>query len=467
MSIAQFLRILMARRMIIAGTFLLGMVAAVVLCFVLPPRYPAAVRILMDVIKPDPVSGQMISSSFVRGYTKTQIELITDYRVAGDVVDKLGWERNPLMLEDFKKNSNGTEDFRRYEARQIIEATDAKLVEGSNILEISYFAGNPIVARNVVTALRSAYIDASLRFRTDSAGRSADWYVDQAKKAQDTLEVAQAAKSAFERANGIVMAPGGTDSETMKLEAMQSAMLSAQSAAGMMQGNVDVRADQSGPVVSLKAQINAVDDSLSQASQRLGASHPTYIALTQRRAILEQQLVRETALAHSQGGSTVNATQSNATRLEAEVAAQKAKVLGLKTQLDELGQLQREVDLRRVQYEKAAARAADLKLEADVSETGLVPLGDAVVSGVPSFPNKPMILALGAAGGLALGLGLAILTELVSRRVRGPEDLARASKVAVLAVIAGSTPMSFRRRLLTFFHLGGETPPATGLLPAP
>ncbi len=467
MSIAQFLRILMARRMIIAGTFLAAMVVALAVCLLLPPRFPATARILMDVIKPDPVSGQVISSSFVRGYTKTQIELITDYRVAGDVVDKLGWERDPARLEDFRKNSNGTEDFRRYEARQVIAATDATLVEGSNILEISYYDANPILARNVVTALRSAYIDASLRFRTDAAGRSADWYVDQAKKAQDALSTAEAAKSTFERTNGIVMAPGGADSETMKLEAMQSAMLSARSAAGMVQGSVDVRADQSAPVAALKAQINAVDDSLAQASQKLGTSHPQYIALTQRRAVLEQQLSRETALARSQGGSTTSASQSNAARLEAEVAAQKAKVLGLKTQLDQLGQLQREVDLRRSQYEKAAARAADLKLEADVSETGLVPLGDAVVSGVPTFPNKPLILALGAAGGLVLGIALAILTELVSRRVRGPEDLAHASKVPVLAVIAGSAPLGLRLRLLRFFHLGGDTPPATGLLPAP
>ena len=465
MSIAQFLRILMARRMIIMATFLLALVAAVAVAFTLKPRFPAAARILMDVIKPDPVSGQVISSSFVRGYTRTQIELITDYRVAGDVVDKLGWERNPLLVEDFKKNSNGTEDFRRYHARRIIEATEANLVSGSNILEITYSAGNPIMARNVVTALRSSYIDASLRFRTDAAGRSADWYVDQARKAQAELSKAEGVKSAFERSNGIVMAPGGADSETMKLETMQSAMLSARSAAGMTQGSADVRADQSSPVLAVKAQINAVEDQLSQASQRLGTAHPVFIALTQRRAVLLQQLARETALARSQGGSTVSATQSNASRLEAEVSAQKAKVLSLKTQLDYLGQLQREVDLRRSQYEKAAARAADLKLESDVSETGLVSLGDAVVSGVPSFPNKPLILALGAAGGLAVGIILAIFTEIVSRRVRGPEDLARASKVAVLAVIAGSTPLSFRQRIFRFFHIGGEAPPATGLLP--
>ena len=459
MSIAQFLRILMARRLIILTVLIIGIVAGVAIAMLLPPRFPARARVLMDVIKPDPVSGQVISSSFVRGYTSTQMELITDYRVAGDVVDRLGWQNNPALVADFYKNSNGTEDFRRYEARKIIAQTDAKLVEGSNILEISYYSGNPILARTVVTALRNAFIDASLRLRTDAAGKSADWYVDQAKKAQTALTVAEAAKSAFERANGIVMAPGGADSETMKLETMQSAMLVARSSAGMVD-NSSQQATQSGPVEQLKAQINAADDAIAQASQKLGTAHPAYISLVQRRAILQGQLARAIGAARTYGGSTSSTLRTNANRLEAEVSAQKAKVLALKPQLNELAQLQREVDLRRSQYERAAARAADLKLEADVSETGLVPLGDAVVSGIATFPNKPLIAAAGFLVGLVLGICAAVLTELLSRRVRGPEDLARASKVAVLAVIANASSISIWQKLMSRLRPGSRLPAA-------
>ncbi len=447
MSIAQFFRILLARRLIILFTLLAGVIIAAVLCLVLPPKYPATARVLMDVIKPDPVSGQVISSSFVRGYTKTQTELITDYRVAGDVVDRLGWDKNPVLVADYQKNSDGTSDFRRYEAQNIIDNTEADLVEASNILEITYKGGNPILAKNVVTALRAAFIDASLRFRTDAAGRSADWYVDQANKAQAALAAAEAKKSEFERANGIVMAPGGADSETMKLESMQSALLSARSSAGLVGGGG--RGATSPEVEAAKSQLNAVDDAMVQASQKLGTAHPAYIALIERRKVLQQQLARATATAAATGGGVdmSAATQANASRLESELAAQKEKVLGLKSKLDELAQLQRDVDLRKSQYEKAASRAADLKLEADVSETGLVPLGDAFVSGTPSFPNKPLFLALGVILGLGLGIVIAVATELVSRRVRGPEDLAHAANSAVLAVIADTAPVSLARRL--------------------
>jgi hypothetical protein len=46
-----------------------------------------------------------------------------------------------------------------------------------------------------------------------------------------------------------------------------------------------------------------------------------------------------------------------------------------------------------------------------------------------------------------LGLVVALLTELLARRVRGPEDLAFASKSEVLAVIAESQPSPFIERI--------------------
>lgn len=444
MSLAQFLRILIARRLIVLATLVVGLLVAAALCLLLPAKYPATARVLMDVIKPDPVSGQVISSSFVRGYTKTQSELITDYRVAGDVVDRLQWDKNPVLLADYQANNDGTSDFRRYEAQKVIDNTDAQLVEGSNILEITYKGGNPILAKNVVTALRAAFIDASLRFRTDAAGRSADWYVDQASKAQAALTAAEAKKSDFERTNGIVMAPGGADSETMKLEQMQSSLLSARGSMGIVTG----RAGTVPEVETLKSQLNTLDTAMVQASQKLGTSHPTYIGMSEQRKVLVQALARATAAAHADAAGSAGAdTGATTARLEAEMAAQKLKVLGLKPKLDDLAQLQREVDLRKAQYEKAAGRAADLKLEADVSETGLVPLGDAFVLGTPSFPNKPLFLAIGLIAGFGLGVAIAVIAELVSRRIRGPEDLAQAANAAVLAVIADTVPVSLTRRV--------------------
>lgn len=444
MSFIQFLRILMARRWIILGSLVGCTVLALGIASRLPQRYPATARVLLDVIKPDPVTGAVIATQFVRGYTKTQIELIQDYRVAGDVVDRRGTVNDPKVIARWQDETDGTMDIRRWQAQRIIDRTSAKIVEGSNILEITYEAANPELARSTVGLIRDAYIDASLRFRTDAAGRTADWYRQQADKAQVALVTAETAKSNFERTNGLVTGAGGVDAETTKLQGLQSALLAARGSAGQQEFAAAQTASTSGMAETLKMQLATADDQLQQAGERLGTSHPTYQALIQRKQLLQRQLSSEMASARGSSGGGAGASRRAVAELDAEYRAQKALVLGMKDKLDQLGALQREVELRRSQYEKAAERTADLKLQADVNESGLVPLGDPVGSGTPSFPKIPFIGMLAVLGGLVLGLAAAISTELLGRRVRGSEDLAAATRVPVLAVIAGTQPSPIR-----------------------
>ena len=438
MSFISFLRILLARWWIIVGSLVVCTIVAVGVGSQLTPRYPATARVMLDVIKPDPVTGAVIATQFMRGYTKTQMELIKDYRVAGDVVDRRGLLKNPAVTERWRVATGGDGDIRRWLAQGIVDRTDAKLVEGSNILEITYEAPNPDIAREVVGAIRDAYIDASLRFRTDAAGRTADWSRLQADKAQAALVAAEGAKSSFERANGLVMGSGGVDAETAKLGGLQSALLAARGSTGQQEFAAAQSAGSSSMVESVRMQLASNEDSLQQAGERLGVAHPTYQALIQRRALLQRQLSSELAKAQSTSGGAAATSRRTIAELEGEYNRQKALVLGARDKLDQLGALQREVDLRRTQYEKAAERTADLKLEADVNETGLVPLGDPVGSGTPSFPNMALITSLAMLGGLVFGVIIAISVELLGRRVRGSEDLAAAARVPVLAVIAGA-----------------------------
>jgi uncharacterized protein involved in exopolysaccharide biosynthesis len=435
MSLIQLLRILVARRWIILLSVVTCMTVAVIVASFLPERYTARARVLLDIIKPDPVTGQMIAGNNSRVYIRTQIELIQDYRVAGDVVDKLGWLQNPALIEQWQAETGGVGDMRRWGAQRIIDATEAGLVDSSNILELVYSSPNPEVSKAVVTALREAYIDASLRFRTDSAGRNADWYLEQADRAQKALAQAEATKADFERENGLVVA-NGVEAESSKLAGLQAALVALQGSATTSQFTPPSTA----VVDQLKLQVTTLNDQIKQAEEQLGVAHPTYKALVARRNLVQKQLAQESAQARAAVAALSGATRQSVDQLQAEYEVQKAKVLGMKDKLNQLGQLQREVDQRRAAYDKAAARTADLKLESSISESGLVILGDSIVERKPSFPNWPQIIGLSLGFGLALGIALAILTELLARRVRGPEDLGYAAKAPVLAVIADVTP---------------------------
>lgn len=463
MSIIQLLRILVARRWIVFGCMILSLIVAGAVGKILPARYPATARVLMDNFKPDPVTGTMMNALGLRSFTRTQMELIKDYRIAGEAVDKLGLTSNADLLAQWQSATGGNGDFRRWVADRIIASTRVDLIENSNILAINYEASNPEVARRTANALREAYIENSLKFRTDSAGRTAEWYREQANRALKALEAAESAKTKFEQENGIVMTSGG-EAETVKLASLQAALTAARSNESMQQFEAVKQSTTSSVVDTLKVQLATLNDQIEMASERLGVQHPTYIAMLSRRQQLERQLGREQASARQAGAAQLGASRSSVAQIEAAYEAQRAKVFSMKEKLDQLNQLVSEAVLRRGQYEQAAKRTADLQLESNVADAGLVVLGDATVSADPSFPNWPLIIGLAIGAGLSLGIVMGLFVELVNRRVRGAEDLGYAARVPVFAVIAERRKPEWHQIIKRILARGNST--ASGMQPA-
>jgi hypothetical protein len=128
---------------------------------------------------------------------------------------------------------------------------------------------------------------------------------------------------------------------------------------------------------------------------------------------------------------------------------EKALVIGQRDKVEKLRQLQAEVDLRRDQYKTTAAHAAELALQASLTDPGLTPMGVVVAPAKPAFPNKPLMVGGAGALGVGLGLGLALLLELLNRRVRGIEDLNLSSELKCIGVVRTPRPkISLIRRIL-------------------
>ena len=412
MSLTQFFAILLARRWMIIAAVLASLAGAIVVIMLVPPRYTADTRVLLDVIKPDPVTGQVMSPQFARAYTQTQIQLIQDSRVAGAVVDDIGWSKTPAMLARYAVpgDPNGA---RRALAQLIIERTDAKLLEGSNIMEISYTGSSPDAARAVADAIRRAYIRAAVQTKRDTAAESADWYEAQAGKAQRLLNIAENTKAQFEREHGVIMTDDKTDIDSQRLAALSAA------------GSSPVVSTVSPVAIGVspaQTELATVDAQIAQASRTLGANNPMLVQLRQKRAALATQAAQERA---AQGAADAAArTAAGAANLgTAALQAQKSRVLANSENLAKLRQLQNDVDVRRDQYAKATQAAAQLRAQSATDDAGVSVLSDAVAPESPSFPKIPLVI-FGALGlGLVIGLLAGLLTELLNRRLRTVRDL--------------------------------------------
>lgn len=446
MSLIQFLRILLARWKLILASMLACTVVAALVAGSLPKRYPATARVLLDIGKPDIVTGQVISGRD-RSYTRTQIELVKDMRVAGAAVDRLGMASNPDTIAAYQRTGRSEADggIRAWLAQRISNNTSARLVSASAILEITYQASTPEQAKEVVSVIRESYVDESLRFRTDSATRSGDWYREQAEKSREALIAAEAALADYMREHDIMIV-GGQDSETAKLNALQASLQQARGTQSSTDAVVATRVGNDPVVQRLETQLATIDDELAFAQSRLGAEHPQFKALQARRSTVAAELSRANARAQSTVSTMSSVAQQSVAKLEAQVAEQEKIVLDRKPVLDEFVRINHDVMLKREQYQKAASMTDNLRLQADVSEAGMVILGDPVASNTPSYPKFRLVVVMALLFGTGLGLVTAILAEFLARRVRGQEDLAFASGVPVLVTVRSVRPGRLRQR---------------------
>ena len=425
MNIMQFVRILWARRLLVAAATVSCLIGALILTSLLPARYESNARILLGLLKPDPVTGMAIAGPATGAYVQTQIELITDYSVAGQVADALGWPSDPNLIAQYQsRSSKDHRDFHHWVAQRVIDGTKAKLVEGSNILEITFTAPNPTDAKGIAEVLQKAYLQTSLSMRRQDATSGAEWFEQQAVKAKDALNAAEDARTQFERENGVIMQDNKLDVESARLQTLvQSGVATMPMVAGPAQATASA------------IELAQIDATIAQQSKILGPNHPDLQALKERRAAMATLVAKDQAAQRANASAMAGANATGASALSRVIEAQKNRVIAQGDKLEKLRQLQAEVDLRRDQYEKTTARAAELRQQEAVVDTGLTILGPASTPKSPSFPNMMLILPGSVALGMAVGILVSLLVELLGRRVRGIEDAESVRDVHVIAVI--------------------------------
>ncbi|KAA9013030.1 chain length determinant protein [Sphingobium limneticum] len=422
MSFVQFFRILWAYRFLILLTTFACVGGAFIFAKLIPDRYEAHSRVMLDVMKPDPITGDVISNSFARAYTKTQIELITDYRFAGAVVDELGWAKVPAFKKAYEAQARpGDGGFRRWLTQMVIANTAVRLIPATAILDISYSSSSPEAARKVADAIRKSYVDQSVNFRQEGASSNAAWFRQQGESLREQLTAAQERKTAYEKANGIVLQDDWSDTDTSRLKALSSQLPTPALGPAMI--------PQASPA---QAQLAQLDAQITTIARTLGPNHPELVALRNSRASLAATAARE----QSQALAAARGSVAGGPSIDGQVAAQQNKVLANREKIDELRKMQAVIDVLRAQAQKVMGRAAELGVEAESTESGLTMLGSAVAPAAPSWPNVPMITGVALMAGFILGILIALASELLGRRVRGPEDLGMTG-VPVIGVIVG------------------------------
>jgi chain length determinant protein EpsF len=441
MSFTQFLVIVRARWRITLAMVALGLLGAVLLSLILPKRYAASASVVVDVRAADPIAGASNAAMLAPSYMATQVDIMQSDRVALRVVRALRLAESASMRDEWQGETGGQGNYESWLARLLLRKLDVRPSRESNVIEVAFSSVDPRFSVAVANGFAQAYLDTVLDLRVDPARRYSEFFDERGKKLREEVEAAQARLSDFQKRKGIVATDEKLDIETARINELSTQLVALQAA------SADSRSRQvaagiapealpdviGNPVVqSLRTEQVRQESRVKEMSERLGDAHPVLIearaSLGELRARQQQEVQR---LSAGVGVSSI-LSESREAQVRASLDAQRARLLQIKSDRDELVVLQRDLEQAQRTYDAVAGRLAQMTLESASSQTNASLLVAATEPSRPSFPRWPLNLSLGAFAGLLMGIAGALGRESVDRRVRTIEDVAREMKLPVL-----------------------------------
>lgn len=458
MTLQQFLLILWARRKLVLYTFLGTVLTTTIISLILPEEYTATTAVVLDVKSPDPIAGMVLPGLMAPGYMATQIDIINSDRVTTRVIKMLRLDENPTIQEQWQEASEGKGKIGPWLVTLLQKKLDVKPSRESNVISISYSGGSPEFAAAMANAFAQAYIDVNLELRVEPARQNAKWFDEQSKQYRERLDAAQTALSDFQQKSGIVATDERLDYETQKLNELSTQLTVAQaqgtdsSSKRKSTGSADTLPEvmQSPLVGQLKGDVARLESRLKEVSGNLGVNHPQYLRSQAELAELKSKMNAEIARIASSINTAGNISKQKQNELIAAVNAQKTRILELRKQRDEITLLAREVETAQHAFEAVGQRTTQSRLESQSVQTNVAVLNPASEPIKPSKPRVLLNILLSIFLGAMLGIGVALVQELLNRRIRSPEDLSLALNLPVLAVLESEVlPTTWKTRLAT------------------
>lgn len=407
---------LLARRWgVISLIWLLVIAAAAAVTALLPKQYLATASLVLD-IKPDPIAGSypgLVSNSLVT----TQVDVLTSERVARRVMRNLRLLENAALKAQWQQQADPAQPMDQWLLEMLQKRVDVRPSRESNVIQVAYKGTDGKSAAALANGFVQAYLDTALELRVDPARQFSSFFDERSREARSALSQAQDRLAGFEKEKGLLV----TD-ERLDIENARLAELSSQVAVALGQrSDADSRVQTtrlrplqelpdviSHPVVSgLRAEHSRMASRLQELDARLGPEHPQRLEAAAGLAELEQRIETESRRVGAGIESHHVMTQSRLNLLQAQLNAQRERVMQLKAARNEASVLSREVDNAQRAYDALVGRQQITQLESQTTQAQANWLSVAVPPSQPDSPRPVLNMLLATFFGAALAVGVA------------------------------------------------------------
>lgn len=450
MSVHQILSIIWRRLWLVLVGFVATAAGAAIVILVVPPRYDARATASVDFGRADPVTGAEVGPQAGRLLIGTLTSLIESDRTATDVVRRLNLASDPQFSRDYLASGvSGQLGINEWIAQELSKSVNARSMDGTNIIAITYRSSSPIQAALVTNTFLASFEDAVIDMKVTAAQQTASWLEPQLEKLRSDLEASRAKLVAFQNENKLLaVSAGGTDNDISPLVATgndlsgaKTQLLALQSQLSVIDSGQGASAQQTSLLDSqvlstLKGSLANVNADLGRARTDLGGNNPKVQALIASQRSLQEQISSELGNIRRTATAKIKSLQDQIATLETNYSDQYGKMISVQARRDQFASLQRDVAFRQDQFDTAQKSAASARMQGQLSFSNVTTLDNAIPPSTPSFPKIPLVAALTLGAGLALGIIFALIAEALDRRIRGVSDLQFATDLPLLGTIS-------------------------------
>lgn len=447
-SLTSLFAILWGRRWVVAIVAGITVAIAIVINVTSPPIYTATATVVVDF---DKAVGDQLDSPLAAGlqqsYLTTQLGIMGSHHVAAKVVDRLELQSNTKWQNAFLDATGGVGSARDWIANAISDSLLVVPGKNSRLVNINYTASDPVVAAQFANAFAAAYEETNLEMNTGPARREAEQLNQMLGELREDLGRAQSKLGAYQREHGILLTDERLDIETEKLRELVGRQILAEAERRALDSKI-VRIEglaasgksldalpevlANNVVRDLKAQLGAKEAEFADIRRQLGRNHPQYKSAAAEIAVLRAKLDTEVKSIASSILSEVEQAEARAATFREAEDAQRAKVMELKQARDHVPALVRELESARENYDSGLERYNRFMAKSRLSQTNVTLLNPALAPSEASNPKLFRTAFLAGILGLMLGFAVAIIWELLDRRIRSQDDLNELSDGVIL-----------------------------------
>jgi capsular exopolysaccharide synthesis family protein len=455
----DYWRIIRIRKTVILAVFLLVVITATVVTFILPETFVGSASVNVQREGTD-IQG-VSANGGIAGYggidpyfIQTEFEVMQSQVILGKVVD------NPKLnlQEKWATKFHGGEPLSKPETIDLLKHfIDLRPVRNTSLIEIRFFSDKPEEAADLANALADAYKEYRLSRSSEKMTSGVKVFSKQMEEKEKEWRDAQAE---VERLRGELKVSDPDPASTGPSPTFTSAEVSRlMSEVASLEGQATQLETKLGKLSNLSKNqlrstiqtvIDQPDGVLNTLISELDAAEQNLMAIAKTKTDQHPDYLSAHKVVESYDAKIDERVAAIISGLQIRLEADKAFITNQINKLAEAGQKDRDEATRTHPYWEAKSHLDDkknylsmlrLKVESITTDLNLPAntmveiLNRANVNPVAVRPNKPLNIILGVVIGLVVGIGLAFFIEYLDTSVKTIDDVERTLQSPVLGVI--------------------------------